>query len=429
MEKLQDKYKKIQGDHFPPNIEMKFGYDDGDVLLNYQKVGWTIDGETKGLRYGDNPGQEAALYRLTKGSLHLGNVMTILPGNGLISDAELIQSGKHPGKINITDVDNALNIVRYFHDQPAVAIMKHNNPCGVAIGETPIDAYEKAYWADRLAAFGGTVAVNRSIGKQLAERIAESYSEVVVAPEYEEGALEIFAKKKNLRVMKIGNMDRLQQWIGEVYVNFKSLMDGGIILETSYVPQAITIEDIKNLPLGYHETKKGIHTITRQPTQLEYEDLWFGWLVESGITSNSVIYVKDGATVGIATGEQDRVGAAEIARDKAYNKLLDALCFKKLGFSHNEFKLKDEKLQLKEYEMEMMQEIADHVQKIQANLKGAIMVSDAFFPFRDGADVGLREGVSAIIQPGGSERDYETIDACNEKDATMIYTGQRSFKH
>jgi len=144
----------------------------------------------------------------------------------------------------------------------------------------------------------------------------------------------------------------------------------------------------------------------------------FGWLVESGITSNSVIYVKDQVTVGIGTGEQDRVGVAEIARDKAYRKLADRYCFEDHGISYNDLKDQDRK-----------SEIDARVSTEKGGLIGSAMISDAFFPFRDGVDVGLREGVTAVIQPGGSGNDYQSIEACNEAGATMVYTGERSFKH
>jgi phosphoribosylaminoimidazolecarboxamide formyltransferase/IMP cyclohydrolase len=144
----------------------------------------------------------------------------------------------------------------------------------------------------------------------------------------------------------------------------------------------------------------------------------FGWLVESGITSNSVIYVKDEATVGIGTGEQDRVGVAEIAKEKAYRKLADRYCFEDLGIPYNNLTDEEKK---KEFDQRVAEE--------KGGLIGAAMVSDAFFPFRDGVDVGIREGISAVVQPGGSLNDYQSIDACNEANVTMVYTGQRSFKH
>jgi phosphoribosylaminoimidazolecarboxamide formyltransferase/IMP cyclohydrolase len=220
--------------------------------LRYEKVGWDIAGEVKGLRYGENPGQEAALYKLVNGNFILGEVETILPGRYLASDVELLQSGKHPGKTNITDTDNALNILRYFANVPAVSIMKHNNPCGVAIAtgnDSLTDVYQKANLADRVAAFGGTIALNRTVDKATAEAIAQNYAEVVVAPEFEEGVMDIFAAKKNLRVMKIGDMARLQEYVGVPVLDFKSLMDGGIVVQTSYVPKATTLDDIKALPI------------------------------------------------------------------------------------------------------------------------------------------------------------------------------------
>ena len=144
----------------------------------------------------------------------------------------------------------------------------------------------------------------------------------------------------------------------------------------------------------------------------------FGWMVEAGVTSNSVIFVKDGVTVGIGTGEQDRVGVAEIARDKAYRKLADRLCFEKFETPFNELKDQDKKAALN----------AEVAQR-KGGLPGSTMVSDAFFPFRDGVEIGLREGVTSVIQPGGSMNDYQAIEACNENKATMVFTGQRSFKH
>jgi len=160
------------------------------------------------------------------------------------------------------------------------------------------------------------------------------------------------------------------------------------------------------------------YRVEREPTDEQIQDMLFGWWVELGISSNSVIYVKDGATVGIGTGEQDRVGVAEIARDKAYRKMADLICFDEQGVPIHE--LKDEKAR---------EEIEARVREVRGGLEGAVMVSDAFFPFRDGVEVGLREGVAAVIQPGGSERDFESIEACNEFGATMVFTGQRCFKH
>ncbi|MBC8495411.1 IMP cyclohydrolase [archaeon] len=428
-EKLQTAYKTILEDHFPPTMMIKLGNQE----LHYEKVVWDVpneDGEieTAGLRYGDNPGQQAALFRLINGNLILGKVETIQPGMWLASDAELLQSGKHPGKTNITDADNALNILRHFPDQPVVSIHKHNNPCGTAIGTSILDAYTRANNADILAAYGGTIALNQPVDLATAEAIVSQYSEVVVAPDYEPGVMGILEQKKNLRVMRIKAMDDLRDWQGQTVLDFKSLIDGGLILQTSYVPNIRTVDDVKALPLGYQQTTKNFHQIQRTPTEAEYKDMWFGWLVESGITSNSVIYVKDCATVGIGTGEQDRVGAANIALTKAFEKFKDRLCRRDYGLGMNELKLKalQGDAQAKENFEHFDNEHASELEKL---MQGATTVSDAFFPFRDGIDVGLQAGVRSVIQPGGSDRDYQSIKACNEFGATMLYTGQRSFKH
>ncbi len=414
-EDLKQMYKTVMDDHFSPNMEISFVDGDNRQTLFYEKVTWTIDKVIKGLRYGENPGQEAALYKLVNGNLVIGEIETIAPGKYLASDIELLQSGKHPGKTNLTDTDNALNILRYFTDKPTAVIVKHNNPCGVARSNSLEDAYNKAYMADRIAAFGGCIALNTSIDKATAEAISNQYAEVVVAPDFEDGAMDILSKKKNLRVIRIGNIDRLNKFVGQRCVDFKSLIDGGLIAQLSFVPEARIKED---LVLAECEYKGKLYTIDRKPTEEEYEDMLFGWLVESGITSNSVIYVKDQVTVGIGTGEQDRVGVAEIAVDKAYRKLSDRYSFEKFQTGYNELTDPDKK-----------KEIDELVATEKGGLIGSSMISDAFFPFRDGADIGLKQGVSAIIHSGGSMNDYQSIEACNEHNATMVYTGQRSFKH
>jgi len=414
-EDLKKMYRTIMDDQFPPKMEISFVDDNNRQTLFYEKVTWTIDDVQKGLRYGENPGQEAALYRMVNGNLVLGETQTIQPGQYLASDIELLQSGKHPGKTNLTDADNSLNILRYFVDKPGAVIVKHNNPCGVALADSLEDAYRKANMADRVAAFGGCIALNRSVDKATAEAIVQQYAEVVVAPDFEPGVMDVFATKKNLRVVKISNIERLQSFVGQRCVEFKSLIDGGIVAQWSFVPAS---RDREGLKLAETEYKGQVYKINRPPTDAEYDDMLFGWLVESGITSNSVIYVKDLVTIGIGTGEQDRVGVAEIARDKAYRKLADRYCFESLGLPYNELADADKKA-----------EFDEHVDREKGGLIGAAMVSDAFFPFRDGVDVGIREGVTAVIQPGGSGNDYQSIEACNEADVTMVYTGQRSFKH
>lgn len=414
-EDLKQMYKTIMDDHFPPQMEISFVDGGNRQTLFYEKVDWVIDNVRKGLRYGENPGQEAALYKLVNGNLVLGEIQSILPGRYLTSDIELLQSGKHPGKTNLTDADNALNILRYFTEKPTVIIVKHNNPCGAATADILADAYQRAYMADRVAAFGGCIAVNRALDKTTAEAVARQYAEVVVAPEFEAGVIDILARRKNLRVIRIKNIERLQSFAGERVVEFKNLIDGGLIAQWSFVPEARTHSDFR---LAECEYKGKMYKIDRPPSESELEDIRFGWLLEAGVTSNSVLYVKNGVSVGIGTGEQDRVGVAEIARDKAYRKLADRYCFAAHGIAYTDLSDPDKK-----------KEIDARVQAEKGGLIGATMVSDAFFPFRDGVDVGLREGVSAIVHPGGSLNDYQSIEACNEAGATMVLTGQRSFKH
>jgi len=412
---LKSEYKTIMDDHFPPAMEIHFIDGGKRQVLAFEKVAWRIEGVEKGLRYGENPGQEAALYRLANGNLVLGEVECIKPGRELASVPELLQSGKHPGKTNITDVDNALNILRYLTDRPCAIIVKHNNPCGVALGGSLAEAYHRANMADRIAAFGGAIVLNGEVDRETAELINRNYAEVVAAPEFAPGVMDIFATKKNLRVMRIRNMARLREYDGTRFVDFKSLIDGGFVAQWSFVPLARRKEDLMPARVVHQGREYGTR---RMPTEREYADLLFGWMVEAGVTSNSVLYVKDGVTVGIGTGEQDRVGVAEIARDKAHRKLADRLSWEQHGIPYADIKDSGQRA-----------EIDSQVAASRGGLKGACMVSDAFFPFRDGADVGIREGVTAIIQPGGSLRDHEVIEACNEAGVAMVFTGQRSFKH
>ncbi|MEI8138734.1 MAG: IMP cyclohydrolase [bacterium] len=409
-------YKTIMDDHFSPRMEISFMEEDGRrQTLSYEKTAWQIEGVRKGLRYGENPGQEAALYKLVGGNLRLGDVTCLQAGRALASDVELLQSGKHPGKTNITDADNALNILRYLMDEPCAVIVKHNNPCGAARSFSLADSYQKANNADRVAAFGGAIALNRAVDQETAELITQNYAEVVIAPDFEEGVMNVFAKKKNLRVMRIGNMTRLQEFAGSVVVDMKSLMDGGLVVQTSFVPKTKVKADLSPA-LALYKGKEC--KINRLPTEKEYSDLLFGWLIECGVTSNSVLYVKDGVTVSIGAGGQDRVGMAQYARDKAYRNYADRISLERYGMLYNN--LGDE-LQRKD--------IDDETAIAKGGLVGSCMVSDAFFPFRDGVEVGLREGIVAVIQPGGSDRDFEVIEACNEAGAAMVFTGQRCFKH
>jgi len=317
MTDLKKMYKTVMDDHFPDTMCISFG----DQKLVYRKRTWKIDegsGEVieKGLRYGENPGQEAALFELVNGNLSLGGCQFIGSGKGLVSaitEEDMIQAGKHPGKTNFTDADNAMNIMKYLTKKPCAIIVKHNNPCGAAYGKTLADAFQRANMADRIAAFGGCAAFNRSMDRATAEAVSENYLEVVVAPEFDEGVIDILKKRKNLRIIRINHMDKLEQYRNIRFVEFKSLIDGGIIVQQSQLNAVSSKDDLKPATAEY---KGKQYTISRMPTEKEYEDLLFGWNVELGVTSNSVLYIKDECTVGIGTGEQDRVVSLKLLSSK-----------------------------------------------------------------------------------------------------------------
>ncbi|MEJ2057601.1 MAG: IMP cyclohydrolase, partial [Desulfofustis sp.] len=312
MSDIKKMYSTILGDHFPMEMTISF---DGQQLV-YRKRTWKIpqpDGsvDERGIRYGENPDQEAALYELVNGNLRLGECSFIEPGNGLvsaISAEDMLQVGKHPGKINLTDIDNGLNILKYLMERPAAVILKHNNPCGAAYGASIDQAFDRANRADRIAAFGGAVVLNRPCDRQTAELLAENYLEVVCAPEFEEGSLDIISRRVNLRVIRIDAIDRLADFEHYRFIDFKSLIDGGIIAQQSALNSIRSAADLQPATAVWKEKE---YRCERQPDQREIADMIFGWAVEHGVTSNSVLYVKDGRTVGIGTGEQDRVGVAE----------------------------------------------------------------------------------------------------------------------
>ena len=430
MSDLKKMYKTIMDDNFPDTMTITFG----DQTLVYKKRAWKIPDEKtgelieKGLRYGENPDQQAALFELVNGNLVLGDCKFIEAGNGLvssISEADMIQAGKHPGKTNLTDLDNALNILKFLSAKPAATILKHNNPCGVAYAGTISEAYARANMADRIAAFGGCLVVNRTMDKTTAEMVSGNYLEVVGAPDFEDGVVDILAKRKNLRIVRINKIGSLEKYRSARFVDFKALIDGGLIVQQSPLNRIRTKDDFLPAKTVY---KGKEYAVERQPTDKEFEDMLFGWSVEQGVTSNSVLYVKDGMTVGIGTGEQDRVGVAEIAVFKAYTKYADALCFRKYGIPYKSFELDASQ---GKRDVSALREIDEEAKREKGGLIGAAMVSDAFFPFRDGVDVGLKEGITAVVQPGGSERDFEVIEACNQTNpkATMVFTGQRAFRH
>jgi phosphoribosylaminoimidazolecarboxamide formyltransferase/IMP cyclohydrolase len=425
MSDLKKMYTTMVEDPFPAELVIRLG----EAELTFAKRKWTIDGQEKGLRYGENPDQPAALYAPKAGRLTLGGVEFRGPGDGLVcaaTEEHLLQSGKHPGKTNLTDVDNGVNILQYLTAKPAAVILKHNNPCGAAWSDAGLcAAFEAAFASDRIAAFGGAIVVNRTLDVATAEKINAVYFEVVAAPDYEPKALEILKSKKNLRIFRLPGLAALDKLVGQPFLDFKSLADGGLVLQFSFRNRILTAADF--LPATATD-KAGTTFTARAPSDKEAEDLLFAWAVEAGVTSNSVIFVKNGATVGIGTGEQDRVGVVELTIHKAKTKYADGLAFAACNLSLYELTLKAKA------DAEAAKLLADIQAKTEASgggLVGSVLVSDGFFPFRDGVDLCIGAGVTAIAQPGGSIRDPEVIVACNEASpqVAMVFTGQRSFRH
>lgn len=411
-------YRTRQEDPFPDEVDITLRYPDREITLPYKKVSWSIteDGKTeeRGLRYGENPHQKAALYRYNGEPLEIEGLGKMEPIRGLSSDLELLQSGKHPGKINVVDVDRALQILSFLKDQAAAVIMKHNNPCGVARGKNMVDAITRARQGDIIAAFGGALVVNRPLDEAEVLAIGDSYFEIVAAPDFTDQALELLSGKKNLRIFRIKGMDRLSYLAGRQYLEFTALMDGGLVLQNSY---STAIRSTKNFISARNERNGAVTETLREAEPRELEDLLFGWFVESGVTSNSVIFIKDGATLAIGTGEQDRVGVVKSTIRKAYRNMAETLSLHWFNAPYNSLCEAD------------MQRIDQEVTKQKGGLSGSVMVSDGFFPFRDGVDAALQEGITAIAEPGGSLRDGEVIQACNERGAALVFTGERSFRH
>ena len=382
MSDLKKMYSTLQQDPFPEEMRLTLG----DQELVFHKRTWRIGDETLGLRYGENPDQPAALYELKEGGLSVGGVAFRGPGKGLVSaltEEHMIQSGKHPGKINLTDVDNGLNILQYLSAKPAAVILKPT-----------------------------------------AEHIDSAYFEVVAAPDYESGAVDILKKRKNLRILRIPGIADLAGLSREPFLDVKSLMDGGVVLQFSFRNRILDAADF----IPATAEKDGNHFAARKPTKAEAEDLLFAWAVEAGVTSNSILMVRDGVTTAIGTGEQDRVGCVDLTIAKAHTKYADLLAFRELNLSIYELRLKarDDKA--------LAQKLADieaRASEARGGLPGSAAVSDGFFPFRDGVDLLIASGVTAIAQPGGSIRDFEVIQAVNEAapQVAMVFTGQRSFRH
>jgi phosphoribosylaminoimidazolecarboxamide formyltransferase/IMP cyclohydrolase len=425
MSDLKKMYHTMQDDPFPAELRLILG----ETEMVFRKRTWTIDGEVKGLRYGENPDQPAALFEPVSGELRVGGVAFRGPGLGLVSaltEDNMLQSGKHPGKINLTDVDNGLNILQYLAAKPAAVILKHNNPCGAAWSDAGLaDAFERAFASDRIAAFGGTIVVNRALDLKTAEQINAAYFEVVAAPDFAADALALLKTKKNLRILRIPGIAELAKLSGRPFLDVKSLIDGGLIVQFSFENAVRSADEF--LP-AEATAKDGTVYVARKPTPAEADDLLFAWAVEAGVTSNSVIFAKDGATVAIGTGEQDRVGCVDITIHKALTKYADQLCVAAHKISLYELALKAE---TDPDAAQSLAAIKDKAARAKGGLPGSVLVSDGFFPFRDGVDLAVAQGVTAIAQPGGSIRDPEVIEAVNQAkpQVAMVFTGQRSFKH
>lgn len=428
---MNNQYRQIMTDHFPDSLTISLG----DLQLTYKKELYRIPGrpaasEPSGLRYGENPGQEAAVYRLVNGNINLAGLDYVGPRDALVSglaEDGLLAGEKHPSKTNLTDVDAALGILRYLMTKPTAAIIKHNNPSGVARHSSLPEAFKLAYMADRVAAFGGAAVVNRPVDQDTAELMTSHYLEVVAAPDFEPGALDILLKKKDLRIFRIRNISRLADYAYLRFLDFKSLIDGGLIIQQSAQNAILSPKDFKPAQAP-HQGR--LHKASRPPTAEELDDLLFGWAVEQGVISNSALFVKNNVTVAIGGGQQDRVGVVEIAVFKAYQKYADALCFNLHGLGYQELQLAASQPGRPDLAAKLAA-IDKETKEAKGGLKGSVMVSDAFFPFRDGVDVALKEGVTAIAHPGGALRDWEAIEAVNAAipPAAMVFTGQRAFKH
>ena len=308
--------------------------------------------KVQAMRYGENPHQAAAFY------VEENQV------EACIATAKQIQ-GKELSYNNIGDTDAALECVKQFSADPACVIVKHANPCGVAIGDSLSEAYDRAYQTDPESAFGGIIAFNQELDGDTAKAIVErQFVEVIIAPSVSDAAIAAVSEKKNVRLLSCGS------WTDQhaARLDFKRV-NGGLLVQEA------------DLDL-YKELKI---VTTRQPSEQEMQDLLFSWKVAKFVKSNAIVYGKDNMTIGVGAGQMSRVNSARIAAIKAEHAGLE--------------------------------------------VNGAVMASDAFFPFRDGIDQAAQSGITAVIQPGGSMRDEEVIAAANEHGMAMVFTGMRHFRH
>ena len=306
--------------------------------------------KTMELPYGENPHQRAAYYTQVGSRTHALSMVQQ-------------HQGKQLSYNNLLDLDSARRLVGELTDG-ACAIVKHNNPCGAALGENALDAYERALACDPLSAFGGIIAINREIDEALAKRISEQFVEVVIAPTFTPAALEVFTAKPNLRVLE----DRERRFRRGVDPETRDLGGGMLMQDRDSDP-----DDRSQFEVATE----------RHPTESEWEELLFAWRVVRHVKSNAIVITKDRTTVGIGAGQMSRVDSVRIALDKSRVDTLD----------------------------------------------GAVLASDAFFPFADGPELAIDSGVKAIIQPGGSKRDDEVIEAANKRGVAMVFTDRRHFRH
>ncbi len=328
----------LSGEHadpFPPQLQLSFN-------------------RRAELRYGENPHQTAALYVEHKAP------------SGTVATARVL-AGKELSYNNIADADAALECVKAFHKTPACVIVKHANPCGVALGASALEAYERAHAADPVSAFGGIIAFNQPLDAATAAAILErQFVEVVIAPEVDPATLGLFAKKPNVRVLACGGWSEQP----EHALDFKRIAGGLLVQDADR--DTLMLSDLKVVS-------------RRVPDAAELHDLLFAWHVAMFVKSNAIVYARGGRTIGIGAGQMSRVVSAKIAALKAEESRLE--------------------------------------------VRGSVMASDAFFPFRDGIDTAAAAGIRAVIQPGGSMRDSEVIAAADEHGMAMVFTGMRHFRH
>ena len=310
------------------------------------------------LRYGENSHQQAALYR------------DLYPAPGSLVTGVQLQ-GKELSYNNIADADAAWECVKSF-EAPACVIVKHANPCGVAVGKDAHEAYAKAFQTDPTSAFGGIIAFNRTVDKAAAEAVVKQFVEVLMAPDFTAEALEIFKPKVNVRLMKIA----MPKGGASAWDQGRNAMDA------KRVGSGLLLQTADNHELALADLK--VVTV-KQPTSEELQDLLFAWKVAKYVKSNAIVFCKNGMTMGVGAGQMSRLDSARIASIKA--------------------------------------------EAAKLSLQGTVVASDAFFPFRDGLDVVVDAGATCVAQPGGSMRDQEVIDAANERGVAMVFTGVRHFRH